>query len=95
MKSNIAVQIIPKSTTVDMYSLIDMAIDEIAKSGLKYLVCPFETVIEGEYDQIMQLVKKVQDVCLKAGADEVIVNLKIHRSATRDLYIEDKIGKFR
>lgn len=92
---NLAIQIIPKSTTVDMYTLIDLAIEEIAKSGLKYLVCPFETVIEGDYDTVMQVVKRAQDICLTAGANEVIVNIKIHRSATMDLHFEDKIVKFR
>lgn len=95
MKINLAIQVIPKSSTVDMYNLIDRAIDEIAKSGLKYLVCPFETVVEGEYDEVMDLVKRTQEVCIEAGADEVIVNLKIHRSAKNDLYFDDKIEKFR
>jgi len=44
---------------------------------------------------VMDLVKRVQDVCIKSGADEIIVNLKIHRSAGKDLYFEDKIEKFR
>lgn len=95
MKINLAIQVIPKSSTVDMYKLIDRAIEEISNSGLKYLVCPFETVIEGEYDDVMQVVKRAQDVCLEAGAEEVIVNLKIQRSASKDLYFEDKIEKFR
>lgn len=95
MKINLAIQVIPKSMSVDMYKLIDLAIDEISRSGLKYLVCPFETVVEGEYDEVMQLVKRVQDVCIEAGADEVLVNLKIQRSAKKDLYFEDKIEKFR
>jgi uncharacterized protein YqgV (UPF0045/DUF77 family) len=95
MKINLAIQIIPKSSTVDMYKLIDRAIEEISKSGLKYLVCPFETVVEGEYDEVMRVVKKAQDVCLEAGAEEVLVNIKIQRSAIKDLYFEDKIEKFR
>lgn len=95
MKINLAIQIIPKSSTVDMYKLIDKAIETIGNSGLKYLVCPFETVIEGEYDAVMEVVKRAQDVCLASGADEVIVNLKIHRSGSRDLEFEDKIEKYR
>lgn len=95
MKINLAVQIIPKSSTVDMYNLIDMSIGVIAKSGLKYLVCPFETVVEGEYDEVMKVVKAAQDICLASGADEVITNLKIQRSATKDLSFDDKIEKFR
>jgi uncharacterized protein (TIGR00106 family) len=93
-KVNLALQIIPKSTTVDMYRLIDLAIEVIQKSGLKYLVCPFETVIEGEYEEVMELIRKAQETCFSAGADELIVNIKIHRSATTDLYFEDKISKF-
>ncbi len=92
---NLAVQIIPKSSTVDMYTLIDLAIGEIQKSGLKFLVCPFETVIEGEYEQVMEVVKKAQEICLLSGADEVIVNIKIHRSAQKDLFFDDKINKFK
>lgn len=95
MKINIAIQVIPKSSTIDMYILIDKAIEEISRSGLKYLVCPFETVIEGEYDEVMRLVKRVQEVCIDAGADEMLVNLKIQRSATKDLFFDDKIEKFR
>lgn len=94
-KINLAIQIIPKSETVDMYTLIELAIDEIQKSGLKYLVCPFETVVEGEYDEVMDLVKRAQDRCFEGGAHEVLVNIKLHRSIKRELSFENNIKKFR
>ena len=54
---NIALQILPTSKTVHPYSIVDAAIAVIAASGLKYRVTPFETVIEGSYDRIMEVVK--------------------------------------
>jgi uncharacterized protein YqgV (UPF0045/DUF77 family) len=47
---NLALQVLPSSITSDPYSLVDKAIEVIQQSGLKYRVCPFETVIEGDYE---------------------------------------------
>ena len=55
---NIALQILPSSKTIHPYSLVDKAIEVIANSGLRYQVTPFETVMEGNYDEIMEIIKK-------------------------------------
>jgi uncharacterized protein YqgV (UPF0045/DUF77 family) len=68
---NLAIQILPKTTGIHPYDIVDKAIDVIKESGISYLVCPFETVVEGDYDQIMNLVKKIHEICYKAGADEI------------------------
>lgn len=91
---NIALQVLPSSTTKHPYTIIDKAIELIQKSGLKYRVCPFETVIEGEYDQIMELIKKIQLECLDFGAEKLLTNLKIEMSRDKDVSIEDKTGKY-
>jgi uncharacterized protein YqgV (UPF0045/DUF77 family) len=92
---NLAVQILPLGIPAEeAYRIIDEAITVISQSGLKYEVCPFETVIEGPYDRVMQLLNEVQDACNKAGADTVLVNMKLHRSFSRDLAIADKTGKY-
>lgn len=91
---NLAIQILPKSKDHDAYFLIDKAIEAIQQSGLKYLVCPFETVIEGSYEEAMKVVEQAQQACFKAGAEELIVNLKIQRGNEHSVRIEDKIGKY-
>lgn len=91
---NLALQIIPKSKTREVYDLVDEAISIIKQSGLKHLVCPFETVIEGPYDQVMTIAKKAQDACLNAGADDLLVFIKIQRKKAGDVSIEDKIEKY-
>lgn len=55
---NIAIQVIPIAKNKDLYPLVDKAIEVIQQSGVKYQVCPFETVMEGRYDQLMEIVKK-------------------------------------
>jgi len=91
---NIAVQVLPKSKTKGTYELVDDAIKVIHDSGLKYRVCPFETVIEGPYDEIMNVVKKLQQECFNSGADELLVYLKIQNRKNEKVTIEDKMAKY-
>lgn len=91
---NLALQIIPKSKTKEVYPLVDEAIAAIQRSGLKYKVCPFETVIEGTYEETMEVARAAQEACLNAGADDLLVFIKIQRKKTGDVSIEDKIEKY-
>ena len=93
-KINIAIQVLPRSTTKGTYELVDIAIEMIKKSGLKYRVCPFETVIEGYYDEVMSLVKDIHEVIYANGAEEMITNMKIQTRYNQDVFIEDKINKY-
>lgn len=92
---NLAIQILPlQQDKQDAYGIIDKAIEQVQQSGLKYVVCPFETVIEGPYEQVMQLMNDMQDACYKAGAHELLINMKLHRSNEKDMAIDDKTGKY-
>lgn len=91
---NIALQVLPKSETKKAYDLVDEAIKVIQDSGLKYRVCPFETVIEGPYNEIMQIVEKVQERCFESGADELMVYIKIQNRKDSKVTIEDKMAKY-
>lgn len=90
---NIALQILPTSKTIHPYQLVDKAIEVIASSGLRYKVTPFETVMEGSYDEIMNVVKLAQEACYEAGADSLMTYIKI-QSSTKDVSIEDKMEKY-
>ncbi len=90
---NIALQILPSSKSVHPYSLVDKAIEVIAASGLKYRVTPFETVMEGSYEDIMTVIKEAQEACYNAGADSLMTYLKI-QSSLNDVTIEDKMEKY-
>lgn len=92
MKVNAAIQLLPFGNDKEKYDIIDAAINLIQKSGMPYKVCPFETVIEGEPDQVYQLIESIRSHSLTRCSD-VVINLKIH-AANRDLRFEEKLEKY-
>lgn len=93
-KINVAIQVLPRSSIKGTYELVDIAIELIQKSELNYRVCPFETVVEGHYDEVMQLVKAIQEAVYTGGAEEIITNLKIQTRHNQDVLIDDKMYKY-
>ncbi len=88
-----AFQVLP-SGVEDTYGCVEAAIAVAAESGLPYDVSSFETTIEGEYDQLMDLIKRAQSACLDFGASSVLCNIKIANTPAGTT-IADHIGKFR
>ena len=93
-KINVAVQVLPEADGKLKYTLVDAAIEAIKDTGLKYRVCPFETVVECNYDELAMLLESVHTTCWKAGAEKMLTNLKIQVNFTRDVTIEDKMEKY-
>ncbi len=93
-KVNIAIQVLPVSGSKDSYAIVDEAIKVIQESGIKHVVTPFETVMEGYYSQLMPVVLAVQNICYEAGAEKVMCYLKIQSVRADDVTIEDKIEKY-
>ncbi len=91
---NAAIQVLPVSDEHDSYDLVDIAIAEIEKSGLKYKVCPFETAVEGEWDEVMALVKRIHDILYQNGTKKMMCYLKIQSNQDQDVRIEDKMHKY-
>lgn len=70
--------------------LVDKAIEVIQASGVKHVITPFETVMEGGYDQLMEIANRVQKAVLDAGADECLVYYRIHYRQNEDVTFEEK-----
>lgn len=92
---NAAIQILPASKSVHPYDIVDKAIEVIKASGLHYEVCPFETVVEGEYNVITKLIDDIHNACYIAGAESILCNVKIHSAKDKNVTIEDKMHKYR
>ncbi len=89
----VAFQVLP-SGVEDTYGCVEAAIAVVAESGLPYDVSSFETTVEGEYDELMALIKEAQQACLDFGASSVLCNVKIANTPAGTT-IADHIGKFR
>lgn len=60
----------------EMRPFVDAAIDEVKKSGLKYEVEAMGTSIEGELDQILDVVKKAHYAAKQKGAKRIITEIR-------------------
>jgi len=60
------------------FEIVDKAIEVVKRSGVPFQVAAMETTMKGDLDQLLDIVKQAQQVCLDNGAVEVITNIKIH-----------------
>ncbi len=91
---NAAIQLLPLGVSDNRWAVIDEAIALIAASGLKHIVCPFETVVEGPSEKVYALIQTIQEKTISAGCTELLINIKIH-AANRNLSFGDKLEKYR
>jgi uncharacterized protein YqgV (UPF0045/DUF77 family) len=63
-------------------------------SGLKTVVGPFETVIEGDFEKLMQLAAECQRICIREGAKGLLTYMKMaYNPQGGVLSIDEKIAK--
>jgi len=93
-KVNLSLQVIPNVADELVYPVVDKVIAMIAESGLTYEVGPMETTIEGELDELLEIVKKAQHICVREGATRVISMIKIDYKP-EGVTIDEKIKKYR
>lgn len=95
MNASVAIQILPKvNGDEEVIRIVDEVIAYIRSTGLNYHVGPFETTIEGEFNELMDIVKECQNVAVKAGAPAVSAYIKVSYRPEGDvLSIERKITK--
>ena len=96
INASIAIQVLPNVVgNEEIVRVVDKVIEFIKSKGLKMNVAPFETTIEGDFDELMEIVKECQVVAVKAGADGVMSYVKINYKPKGDiLKIDEKISKY-
>lgn len=90
MKSSIALQILPLSSG-DRIAVIDKVIAYLQEQPVKQVVTPFETVLEGEWEELFPILKTAIELA-GSEAENVFANVKINYGQI--LSIEEKIEKY-
>ena len=91
MKASIALQVLPLSQGIDRIAVIDKVIDYLQAQEVTMVVTPFETVLEGEFYELMRILKEALDVAGQ-GSDNVFANVKINVGEI--LSIDEKLEKY-
>ncbi len=96
--SSIAIQVLPKTkdgSKAEVIRIVDEVIAYIASTGLHYVVSPFETTVEGDFDTLMSIIKRSQEICIEAGATAVSAYIKTSYAPHEEILgIDEKIGKY-
>ncbi|MDF2503644.1 MTH1187 family thiamine-binding protein [Clostridium sp.] len=85
--------LVPTASEEELYKQVDAAIDYIKKSGLKYEIGAMSTTVEGEYDEVFDLIKKVHRIPFEVGSERVITMVRIDEKKG-GLTIEDKLKNY-
>jgi uncharacterized protein YqgV (UPF0045/DUF77 family) len=73
-------QVLPQPLTNDParpYAFVDLAIEVIQQSGLKYRVGPLGTVVQGPLEEVVALVPAMTAAMRGGGAEKIITIVKI------------------
>ncbi|WP_257639431.1 thiamine-binding protein [Alloscardovia macacae] len=88
---SIAIQVLPMKVA-DYIPDIDRVIYYLQERFPDARVTPFETVIEGEYEECMDALRQCALIAAEEGSDDIIVNAKI--AYGQILTSEEKTAKF-
>lgn len=88
----VSVQVLP--LTEDAIPVVDAAVAAIQQTGIRYMVTPLETVLEGTLDACLAAARAAHETCLEHGNSHVVTFIKIADSVDGST-IDDKLAKYR
>jgi uncharacterized protein YqgV (UPF0045/DUF77 family) len=91
---SVAIQVLPKTKPENVIPIVDAVIAHLKASGLPTFVGPFETAVEGSFEDCMRLIKEAQEIVIAQGADAVSSYVKIAFNPQKGvLSINEKVAK--
>lgn len=96
MPSALAIQCLPMgiSEKERIYAIVDRVIQDIDARGLSYQVGPFETVIEGPLDDLLELAGRLHKRMLSEGVASAASYMKLWSGKNMGSS-EEKTAKYR
>ncbi len=91
---NASIQIVPIVLDKHPYEWVDEAIGIIQQSGIKHEVGPFATVLEGTYEEVMKVIRDINEFLWQKGCAEWISNIQIQIRSNQDITSLEKTEKF-
>ncbi len=82
--------IVPVGTGSSIGDKLAEVLKIVDKSGLPYKINPMGTVVEGEWEQVMSLIKRCHDLVMKTG-ERAVTTISIDDRKGKPNRIEEKV----
>ena len=93
-EASIAIQVLPQVNGDEILRIVDKVIDYIKSTGLSTVVGPFETVIEGDFEKLMEVAAECMRICIREGAPSLLTYIKVAYNPTDGTWsIDEKTAK--
>jgi uncharacterized protein YqgV (UPF0045/DUF77 family) len=89
--------VLPQSVSAqEQVNIVNKVIAYIKSTNLTIFVSPFETTVEGGFDQLMDIAKECQLICIREGAPNLLTYMKMEYNPKEGVWsIEEKTAKHR
>ncbi len=84
------ISIFPLGQGVSLSATVAEAVNEVDKSGLDYRLTAMGTIVEGEWDDVMKLIKRMRDRVLKKS-ERIYLNITIDDKNDKRRRLESKV----
>lgn len=89
----VEVSFVPLGVGVSLSRYVAEALRLIRESGLKHEFHSMGTNIEGEWGEVMALVKRCQDRLFELGAPRVSTSIKVSARVDKAYHMADKVAR--
>ncbi len=88
------ISVVPIGTkTPGVSEYVKEAVRMIKESGLKYHIAPMGTSVEGDLEEIFQLIQKIHEVMMTMGCQRLLTTIKIDDRRDKKQTMEEKVAK--
>lgn len=91
---NASLQILSIDQDKHPYEWVDEAIKVIQKSGIKYEVGPFSTILEGKYTDVISVINSVNEYLYTNHCSEWIANVQVQIRSLSSISGDEKTAKY-
>src|SRR5215470_5467939 len=92
---NASIQLLPIVKDKHPYLWVDEAIEVVSRSGIKYQVGPFSTVLEGSYNEVLSAMNAINEYLYQQNCNEWILNVQLQIRSRGDVTVNEKIEKYK
>ena len=85
------ISLVPIGVGVSVSRYVKIAHKTLADADLNARLCPYGTVVEGEYDKVTGAIKAAMEAVFAAGVQRVTMTIKMGARTDKEQTAQDKI----